>query len=255
MTERDIRRLLTAYRAGERSEEETVAALAKASYENLGFARVDHSRELRQGFPEVVYAAGKTKEQLLAILQSLAAASDGSILATRASGEQYAFVHPALPEARYDEAARAIYLRREPPLTAPPQDESHEILIITAGTSDIPVAAEARLTAELYGNRVRTLYDCGVAGIHRLLAQEEIIRRARVIIAIAGMEGALASVVGGMAQAPVIAVPTSIGYGASFSGVTALLSMLSSCAAGVSVVNIDNGFGAGVLASKINALS
>jgi len=255
MTERDIRRLLTAYRAGERSEEETVAALAKASYENLGFARVDHSRELRQGFPEVVYAAGKTKEQLLAILQSLAAASDGSILATRASGEQYAFVHPALPEARYDEAAHAIYLRREPPLTAPPQDESHEILIITAGTSDIPVAAEARLTAELYGNRVRTLYDCGVAGIHRLLAQEEIIRRARVIIAIAGMEGALASVVGGMAQAPVIAVPTSIGYGASFSGVTALLSMLSSCAAGVSVVNIDNGFGAGVLASKINALS
>ena len=195
MTERDIRRLLTAYRAGERSEEETVAALAKASYENLGFARVDHSRELRQGFPEVVYAAGKTKEQLLAILQSLAAPSDGSILATRASGEQYAFVHPALPGARYDEAARAIYLRREPPLTAPPQDESHEILIITAGTSDIPVAAEARLTAELYGNRVRTLYDCGVAGIPRLLAQEEIIRRARVIIAIAGMEGALASVV------------------------------------------------------------
>lgn len=255
MTEQAIREILAAYRSGDVSEEEAAAALSKASYEDLGFARVDHSRELRQGFPEVVYAAGKTKEQLLAILQSLAAASAGSVLATRASREQYAFVRPVLPEARYDEAARAIYLRREPPLTAPPQDEAHEILILTAGTSDIPVAAEARLTAELYGNRVRTLYDCGVAGIHRLLAQEVAIRRARVIIAIAGMEGALASVVGGMAKAPVIAVPTSVGYGASLGGVTALLSMLSSCAAGVAVVNIDNGFGAGVLASRINALS
>ncbi len=254
MTEQDIRALFAAYREGDATEDETVALLAKASYEDLGFARVDHSRELRQGFPEVVYAAGKTKEQLAAILASLAAKSRGSLLATRASEEQYAFVRASLPELRYDREARAIYLRREPPAAAPPQDEKHEILIITAGTSDIPVAAEARLTAELYGNRVRTLYDCGVAGIHRLLAQEEAIRRARVIIAIAGMEGALASVVGGMAAAPVIAVPTSVGYGAAFSGVTALLSMLSSCAAGVSVVNIDNGFGAGVLASRINAL-
>ena len=221
----------------------------------MGFANVDHSREARQGFPEVVYAAGKTKEQVLAILQSLAAASDGSLLATRASREQYDFVKAEMPEAEYDEEARAIYVRRAKPVGAPPEDEAHEILIITAGTSDIPVAAEARLTAELYGNRVKTLYDCGVAGIHRLAAHEDEIRHARVIICIAGMEGALASVIGGLASGPVIAVPTSVGYGAALHGVTALLSMLSSCAAGVSVVNIDNGFGAGVLASKINRLN
>ena len=160
-----------------------------------------------------------------------------------------------MPEAEYDEEARAIDIRRAKPVGAPPEDEAHEILIITAGTSDIPVAAEVRLTAELYGNRVKTLYDCGVAGIHRLAAHEDEIRRARVIICIAGMEGALASVIGGLASGPVIAVPTSVGYGAALHGVTALLSMLSSCAAGVSVVNIDNGFGAGVLASKINRLN
>ena len=192
---------------------------------------------------------------MLAILQSLAAASDGSLLATRASREQYDFVKAEMPEAEYDEEARAIDGRRAKPVGAPPEDEAHEILIITAGTSDIPVAAEARLTAELYGNRVKTLYDCGVAGIHRLAAHEDEIRHARVIICIAGMEGALASVIGGLASGPVIAVPTSVGYGAALHGVTALLSMLSSCAAGVSVVNIDNGFGAGVLASKINRLN
>ncbi|MCI7539581.1 MAG: nickel pincer cofactor biosynthesis protein LarB [Veillonellaceae bacterium] len=255
MTKNDILRLLEAYKDGGITKEDAAESLSKAAFEDMGFANVDHSREARQGFPEVVYAAGKTKEQVLAILQSLAAASDGSLLATRASREQYDFVKAEMPEAEYDEEARAIYVRRAKPVGAPPEDEAHEILIITAGTSDIPVAAEARLTAELYGNRVKTLYDCGVAGIHRLAAHEDEIRCARVIICIAGMEGALASVIGGLASGPVIAVPTSVGYGAALHGVTALLSMLSSCAAGVSVVNIDNGFGAGVLASKINRLN
>lgn len=255
MTKNDILRLLEAYKDGGITKEDAAESLSKAAFEDMGFANVDHSREARQGFPEVVYAAGKTKEQVLAILQSLAAASDGSLLATRASREQYDFVKAEMPEAEYDEEARAIYVRRAKPVGAPPEDEAHEILIITAGTSDIPVAAEARLTAELYGNRVKPLYDCGVAGIHRLAAHEDEIRCARVIICIAGMEGALASVIGGLASGPVIAVPTSVGYGAALHGVTALLSMLSSCAAGVSVVNIDNGFGAGVLASKINRLN
>ena len=253
MTKNDILRLLEAYKDGGITKEDAAESLSKAAFEDMGFANVDHSREARQGFPEVIYAEGKTKEQVLAILQSLAASSDGSLL--RASREQYDFVKAEMPEAEYDEEARAIYIRRAKPVGAPPEDEAHEILIITAGTSDIPVAAEARLTAELYGNRVRTLYDCGVAGIHRLAAHEDEIRRARVIICIAGMEGALASVIGGLASGPVIAVPTSVGYGAALHGVTALLSMLSSCAAGVSVVNIDNGFGAGVLASKINRLN
>ena len=255
MTKNDILRLLEAYKDGGITKEDAAESLSKAAFEDMGFANVDHSREARQGFPEVIYAEGKTKEQVLAIFQSLEAASDGSLLATRASSEQYDFVKAEMPEAEYDEEARAIYVRRAKPVGAPPEDEAHEILIITAGTSDIPVAAEARLTAELYGNRVKTLYDCGVAGIHRLAAHEDEIRRARVIICIAGMEGALASVIGGLASGPVIAVPTSVGYGAALHGVTALLSMLSSCAAGVSVVNIDNGFGAGVLASKINRLN
>ena len=255
MTKNDILRLLEAYKDGGITKEDAAESLSKAAFEDMGFANVDHSREARQGFPEVIYAAGKTKEQVLAIFQSLEAASDGSLLATRASSEQYDFVKAEMPEAEYDEEARAINIRRAKPVGAPPEDEAHEILIITAGTSDIPVAAEARLTAELYGNRVKTLYDCGVAGIHRLAAHEDEIRRARVIICIAGMEGALASVIGGLASGPVIAVPTSVGYGAALHGVTALLSMLSSCAAGVSVVNIDNGFGAGVLASKINRLN
>ena len=255
MTKNDILRLLEAYKDGGITKEDAAESLSKAAFEDMGFANVDHSREARQGFPEVIYAEGKTKEQVLAILQSLAASSDGSLLATRASREQYDFVKAEMPEAEYDEEARAIYIRRAKPVGAPPEDEAHEILIITAGTSDIPVAAEARLTAELYGHRVKTLYDCGVAGIHRLAAHEDEIRRARVIICIAGMEGALASVIGGLASGPVIAVPTSVGYGAALHGVTALLSMLSSCAAGVSVVNIDNGFGAGVLASKINRLN
>ena len=249
MTEQDIAALLRRYKEGSLSEAEAVQAVRNVPFEDMGFAEVDHHRELRQGFPEVIYAEGKTKEQVLAILQSLSTHGEGNLMATRASHEKYEFVKAAMPEAQYDEAARIIYVERDKSIQ---RDADHKILILTAGTSDIPVAEEARLTAHLWGNTVETCYDCGVAGIHRLFAHLPAIQSANVIIVIAGMEGALASVVGGLTDRPVIAVPTSIGYGASFHGLAALLSMLNSCASGVSVVNIDNGFGAGVLASKIN---
>ena len=214
----------------------------------LGFAAVDTGREKRQGFAEVVYGAGKTAEQIVRILQTLLAESEGSVMATRVDAEKAQAVLAALSEARYDEVARLVYVERKKPV----EDAAHRILVVTAGTSDIPVAEEAALTARLMGNDVRTLYDVGVAGIHRLLAHKEELLAANVVIVVAGMEGALASVVGGLVARPVIAVPTSVGYGASFQGLTALLSMLNSCATGVAVVNIDNGFGAGAMASRIN---
>ena len=214
----------------------------------LGFAAVDTGREKRQGFAEVVYGAGKTAEQIVRILQTLLAESEGSVMATRVDAEKAQAVLAALSEARYDEVARIVYVERKKPV----KDAAHRILVVTAGTSDIPVAEEAALTARLMGNDVRTLYDVGVAGIHRLLAHKEELLAANVVIVVAGMEGALASVVGGLVARPVIAVPTSVGYGASFQGLTALLSMLNSCATGVAVVNIDNGFGAGAMASRIN---
>ena len=214
----------------------------------LGFAAVDTGREKRQGFAEVVYGAGKTAEQIVSILKTLLAESEGSVMATRVDAEKAQAVLAALPEARYDEVARIVYVERKTPI----EDAAHRILVVTAGTSDIPVAEEAALTARLMGNDVRTLYDVGVAGIHRLLAHKEELLAANVVIVVAGMEGALASVVGGLVARPVIAVPTSVGYGASFQGLTALLSMLNSCATGVAVVNIDNGFGAGAMASRIN---
>ena len=251
MTEKDIAALLQRYKAGEISEEEAVQAVRNVPFEDMKFAEVDHHRELRQGFPEVIYAEGKTKEQILAIFQSLYKNGTGNLMATRADREKYEYVKAAMPEVQYDETARIIYVDRDESLF---RDSSRKILLLTAGTSDIPVAEEARLTAYLWGNAVQTCYDCGVAGIHRLFAHLPEIREANVIIVIAGMEGALASVTGGLTDKPVIAVPTSVGYGAAFHGVAALLSMLNSCASGVSVVNIDNGFGAGVLASKINRM-
>ena len=251
MKDEDIRELLRQYKEGSIQEEAVMQRMRDIPFEDMGFAEVDHHREMRQGFPEVIYAEGKTKEQVLSILQSLYRNSNGNLMATRASREKYEFVKKQMPEMEYDEAARIIYLERDKTIL---RDEERYILVVTAGTSDIPVAEEARLTAWLWGNRVKTCYDCGVAGIHRLFAHLEEIRSANVIIVIAGMEGALASVVGGLTDKPVIAVPTSIGYGASFHGLSALLSMLNSCASGVSVVNIDNGFGAGVLASKINKM-
>lgn len=249
MTDKDIAKLLQRYKAGEISEAEAVEAVKKEPFEDMVFAEVDHDRERRQGFPEVIYAEGKTKEQVLAILQSLYKDGEGNIMATRASREKYEFVKKSLPVVQYNEAARIIYIDRDKRCQ---RDEKHHILILTAGTSDIPVAEEAKLTAYLYGNSVQSFYDCGVAGIHRLFAHLPAIKAANVIIVIAGMEGALASVVGGLSDKPVIAVPTSVGYGASYHGLSALLAMLNSCASGMAVVNIDNGFGAGVLASRIN---
>ena len=214
----------------------------------LGFAAVDTGREKRQGFAEVVYGAGKTAEQIAEILKTLLAESEGNVMATRVDREKARTALAALPEGQYDEVSRIVYVERRVRC----EDAAHRILVVTAGTSDIPVAEEAALTARLMGNDVRTIYDVGVAGIHRLLAHKAELMSANVVIVVAGMEGALASVVGGLVARPVIAVPTSVGYGASFHGLTALLSMLNSCATGVAVVNIDNGFGAGAMASRIN---
>ena len=255
MTEQDIREFLHNYKSGTIDEAKAISILKKlpisSAVEQLGFAEVDHYRELRQGFPEVIYAAGKTKEQVLLIMQSLYEKSSANLMATRATVDQFKYVSASMSDAKYDEVARIIYIDRDKKIK---RDPNRNILIVTAGTSDIPVAEEAKLTAYLWGNEVRTCYDCGVAGIHRLFAHLKEIESANVLIVVAGMEGALASVVGGLTDKPVIAVPTSVGYGASFNGLAALLAMLNSCASGVSVVNIDNGFGAGVLASKINRL-
>jgi NCAIR mutase (PurE)-related protein len=217
-------------------------------FEDLGFAKVDHHRALRAGMPEVIFGQGKTPAQLATIFSRLAK-HEGNILATRADKEQFAAVKKKVRRAEYREPARSIVLQRD--------KEKYGkgiIAIVSAGTSDIPVAEEAVVTAEIMGNDVERLYDVGVAGIHRLLANRRTLTRARVIVVCAGMEGALPSVVGGLVGVPVIAVPTSVGYGAAFKGVAALLGMMNSCASNVSVVNIDNGFGAGYVASLINRL-
>ena len=247
--ETDIREALAAYKAGTLSDEEMIERFHKLSITDLGYASLDHDRSLRRGFPEVVYCEGKTLQQAVAILQVLAA-RHANVLGTRASRELFDVVKPVLPEAVYHELPRLIVLEKEPL----PKDPDHKIAVITAGTSDVPVAEEAAVTAEVMGNEVLRIYDVGVAGIHRLLGRVDEIRSANVIVVIAGMEGALASVVGGLVDKPVIAVPTSVGYGANFKGLSALLGMLNSCSAGVAVVNIDNGFGAGRMASIINHL-
>jgi NCAIR mutase (PurE)-related protein len=216
-------------------------------FENLGFACVDHHRHLRQGFPEVVFAEGKSLEQVKGILASLWANS-AHILVTRIAPDHAGALGKDYPEARYYPASRALTLSRG----EIPDQGRGLIVVISAGTSDIPVAEEAAVTARIMGHRVETVYDCGVAGLHRLLAHQTLFRQATVFIVAAGMEGALPSVVGGLVDRPVIAVPTSVGYGASFGGLAALLAMLNSCANGVAVVNIDNGFGAGHLAALIN---
>lgn len=248
MNEKSLRDLLLSIRQNEMSLDEGIAKLKDLPFEDLGFAKVDHHRQLRQGFPEVVYCAGKTREQIVTIVERLTERSGNNILATRAGYDAYAAVAKVIPDAEYHDLARLIVVRRGK------QKQQGHILVISAGTSDLPVAEEAAITAEVMGNRVERLYDTGVAGIHRLLSQKEKLLAARVIIVVAGMEGALASVVGGLVDKPVIAVPTSVGYGASFGGVAALLAMLNSCASGVSVVNIDNGFGAGYQAALINKL-
>jgi NCAIR mutase (PurE)-related protein len=248
MHEAKIRKILQAVNEGATSLDEAVESLKNLPYCNLGYAKVDHHRTLRLGFPEVILGSCKTAAQIAAILEELAREGN-NVLVTR--------VNPALAQAvqalapftlEYHEAARVVILRQGPPTMM----GRGTIIVITAGTGDIPVAEEACITAELMGNQVERLYDVGVAGIHRVLDQRDRLEKASVLIVVAGMEGALASVVGGLVPRPVIAVPTSIGYGASFSGIAALLGMLNSCAAGVSVVNIDNGFGAAYVASLIN---
>ena len=218
--------------------------LKQGSYEDLEFAKVDHSREAVSGFPEVVFCERKTEDQVSQIMKAIYDRS-GLVLGTRANAAQYDAVKAVLPDAVFHENANVITVGE-------PREQIGNVAICTAGTTDIPVAEEAALTAQILGSEVVRLYDVGVSGVHRLLSHMELIMDASVIIAIAGMEGALASVVGGLADCPVIAVPTSVGYGASFGGVSALLAMLNSCASGVSVVNIDNGFGAGYLANMIN---
>jgi NCAIR mutase (PurE)-related protein len=223
-----------------------VQQLRTLPFEDLGFANVDHHRSLRQGFPEVIFGAGKSPAQVAQIAESMRK-NQHNILVTRATGEQYAHVKDLFPEAEFHENARAIVVHRE--------DTIHgkgTVMVISAGTSDSPVAEEAVVTLQVMGNQVDSLYDVGVAGLHRLLDRRDRLHQARVLIVVAGMEGALPSVVGGLVSAPVIAVPTSIGYGASFGGVSALLGMLNSCASNVAVVNIDNGFGAAMVASLIN---
>jgi hypothetical protein len=246
MDKKELTRLLEQVARGEVAVASAVSAIKKAPFEDLGFAKLDHHRGIRQGTAEVIYGAGKTAEQILKIAEHFIARGQKLVLITRLDEKKAAILQEKLP-LNYDKTSKIATVGEIP---AP--DADGKIVIAAAGTSDIPVAEEAALTAEALGNNTVRLYDVGVAGLHRLLAHLDEIMSARVIIAVAGMEGALASVIGGLADSPVIAVPTSVGYGASFGGVSALLSMLNSCASGVSVVNIDNGFGAGYLASMIN---
>ncbi len=241
-----LRDLLARVQRGEVQPEAALERMRRLPFEDLGFATVDTHRALRCGFPEVIFCQGKTPAQVAGIAERLL--TEGcEVLATRAERAAFEAVRAICPDAEFHEAARIIVCGRKPKKLPP-----GKILIVSAGTADIPVAEEARVTAELLGNRVEKLYDVGVAGIHRLLQRAHHVFEANVLIVVAGMEGALASVVGGLASRPVIAVPTSIGYGASFGGLAALLAMLNSCASSVCVVNIDNGFGAGYIASLIN---
>ncbi|MGI6264232.1 MAG: nickel pincer cofactor biosynthesis protein LarB [Acutalibacteraceae bacterium] len=241
-----IKRTLEAVRDGALSVDEALLTLKAAPFEDLGYAKVDLHRAVRQGAAEVIYGAGKTPDQIAGIIASMRQNGQGTVLITRLSADAAATVEKTCPLAYHPDAKIGIVG------PVPPADGIGTVVVATGGTSDIPVAEEAALTAEVFGSAVTRLYDVGVSGLHRLLAHKEEILSASVIVAVAGMEGALASVVGGLADCPVIAVPTSVGYGASYGGLAALLSMLNSCASGVSVVNIDNGFGAGYLANMIN---
>jgi len=248
MVKDELRQLLEDVKNNRVDVGDALNRLKNLPYEDLGFAVLDHHRALRKGFPEVVFCQGKTVNQVAQIFKSLCGGKR-SILGTRASREAYEAVREIYPDAVYHELARIIVVQRgESPV------KKGNILVMSAGTADIPVAEEAAITAEIMGNNVRRLYDVGVAGIHRLLDKLETIRCAHVVIVVAGMEGALASVVGGLCDQPMIAVPTSVGYGASFNGLSALLCMLNSCASGVGVVNIDNGFGAAAMANAITQM-
>ncbi len=246
MAQEKLLELLRRVQEGTVSPEQAVLELKVSPFEDLGYAKVDHHLAIRQGIPEVIFGSGKTAEQILGIASAMRRRGNENILITRLSDEKARILAEQLP-LTYDPVSRIGIIGQKGEVTA-----SGTIVVATGGTSDLPVAEEAALTAETLGNQVERLYDVGVAGLHRMLAHLDAIMEARVIVAVAGMEGALASVLGGLVDCPVIAVPTSIGYGANFGGLSALLSMLNSCASGVSVVNIDNGFGAGYLASMIN---
>jgi NCAIR mutase (PurE)-related protein len=249
VTTKEATDLLEAFRRGQVSLKRVLGVFQAAPVAELDFAKVDTHRALRKGFPEVIFAAGKTPAQVLAIAAKLLE-SERRLLVTRATPEHYRALRKRFRDARHHELARCLTIDREP-LTK----RAGTIAVVCAGTSDLPVAEEAAITADIMGNRVERVADVGVAGVHRLFSRLDVIQRANVVIVVAGMEGALPSVVGGLVSRPVIAVPTSIGYGASFGGLAALLGMLNSCASGMTVVNIDNGFGAGYAASQINALA
>lgn len=244
----ELRDMLEKVRAGEVSVEEAERYFSRKPFEDMGYAKLDTQRELRSGYPEVVYCSGKADGHLLHIFETLYR-ENGEVLGTRASRKQYELVRESIPKIRYDEISRILKIEK------PGKAQEGLIAVCTAGTADIPVAEEAAQTAEYFGNRVERIYDVGVSGIHRLLAKVDVIRRANCVVAVAGMEGALASVIGGLVERPVIAVPTSVGYGANMGGLSALLTMINSCANGIAVVNIDNGYGAGYMASQINRLA
>jgi len=246
MKSEDIKSILDALASGSLTPDAATEQIKRLSYEDVGYAKIDHGRAARQGFPEVVFGQGKTKEQVVGIFERLIERSP-NVLITRTTAEVFGDIRNILTDAEWHESAKLIRVLRDETELG-----SGEIAVVTAGTSDIPVAEEAALTAEAMGNRVVRIWDAGVAGIHRIISQREILQNARVVIVAAGMEGALPSVVGGLVSVPVIGVPTSIGYGASFGGIAALLGMLNSCSSNVTVVNIDNGFGAGFTASLIN---
>lgn len=250
MDQDQLRDLLSQVQQGRLAVDQAIEALRTLPFENLGFARIDHHRTLRKGFPEIIFGQGKTASQIAAIAQRLVANSQQALI-TRLEADKAEGLRAALPALRYYADARIGALGESP---SPPPEQG-TILIAAAGTADLPVAEEAAISAELIGNRVERLYDVGVAGLHRLLSSLDQIHAASVLVVVAGMEGALPSVVGGLVDRPVIAVPTSIGYGASFNGLAALLAMLNSCAAGITVVNIDNGFGAAAAASLMNRLT
>ncbi|WBW98738.1 nickel pincer cofactor biosynthesis protein LarB [Oceanirhabdus sp. W0125-5] len=248
MNDNEIKKLLEKVKDGDVTVEDAFGELKELPYTDIGIAVVDNHREIRVGYPEVIYCSGKTKEQIREIV-SVMLKKKNNILGTRASFEDYEEVKKICSHAEYDQLSKTIVIKnKEIEIT-----ESY-IAVVTAGTSDLPVAEEAAITAELFGNRVERVVDVGVAGIHRLFGKLDIIKNAKVIIVVAGMEGALPSVIGGLVDKPIIAVPTSVGYGANFGGLSALLTMLNSCASGITVVNIDNGFGAGYSASIINKL-
>jgi NCAIR mutase (PurE)-related protein len=249
MNVRKLEGLLKKLKSGKTSLNEAMARLKSLPFEDLGFTRIDHHRSLRKGFPEVIWGEGKTPAQIVSIMKQLKVKGQNTLI-TRLDEKKARAVKKVFPKSRYYRRSKVLTY-----LTHSVQSQGKgTILVITAGTTDIPVAEEAAITAEIMGNRVETLFDVGVAGIHRLLYERQRLEAARVLIVVAGMEGALPSVVGGLVDRPVIAVPTSVGYGTSFGGITALLAMLNSCASGVTVVNINNGFGAGYMASLINRL-